>query len=53
MYNNKIEFKTIGIIFCPHKEISKTPVQSVYCNNIEILDDTLIIYIKPYIKDLI
>lgn len=33
--NNIIEFHPIGTIHSPHKELSKTPIQPVFCNNIE------------------
>ena len=35
MKNSKFEFQSIGIIHSPHKEISKIPIQPVFCNNIE------------------
>jgi tRNA-Thr(GGU) m(6)t(6)A37 methyltransferase TsaA len=33
--SKKIIFQSIGIIHSPHKEISKIPIQPVFCNDIE------------------
>ena len=35
MKDNKFVFQSIGIIHFPHKEISKIPIQPVFCNDIE------------------
>ena len=35
MKDNKFIFKAIGTIHSPHKEISKIPIQPVFCNDIE------------------
>ncbi len=35
MHDDKFIFHPIGIIHSPHKVISKTPIQPVFCNNIE------------------
>jgi len=35
MNNDKFVFKPIGFIHSPHKEISKIPIQPVFCNDIE------------------
>lgn len=35
MNNHKIYFEPIGIIHSPHKELSKTPIQPVFCEGIE------------------
>ena len=35
MKDNKFVFQSIGIIHSPHKEISKIPIQPVFCNDIE------------------
>ena len=32
---NKYVFQSIGFIHSPHKETSKIPIQSVFCNDIE------------------
>jgi len=45
MNNEKILFKSIGIIHSPHKELSKIPIQPVYCEGIEgkvVLNDQYI-----------
>ena len=34
MKDNKFVFYSIGIIHSPHKEISKIPIQPVFCNDI-------------------
>ena len=42
MKDSKFTFQSIGIIHSPHKEISKIPIQPVFCNDIEgkvILND--------------
>jgi tRNA-Thr(GGU) m(6)t(6)A37 methyltransferase TsaA len=33
--NDKIDFQPIGIIHSPHKELSKIPIQPVFCEGIE------------------
>jgi tRNA-Thr(GGU) m(6)t(6)A37 methyltransferase TsaA len=33
--NDKIDFQAIGIIHSPHKELSKIPIQPVFCKGIE------------------
>ena len=35
MSDDKYVFQPIGFIYSPHKEISKTPIQPVFCNDIE------------------
>lgn len=35
MKDNRFVFQSIGIIHSPHKEISKIPIQPVFCNDIE------------------
>ena len=35
MSDDKFVFQSIGIIHSPHKEISKIPIQPVFCNGIE------------------
>jgi tRNA-Thr(GGU) m(6)t(6)A37 methyltransferase TsaA len=35
MNDNKLVFRTIGVIHSPHKEISKIPIQPVFCRGIE------------------
>ena len=35
MHDNKIIFHPIGVIHSPHKIMSKTPIQPVFCNDIE------------------
>ena len=35
MSDNKFAFQSIGVIHSPHKEISKIPIQPVFCINIE------------------
>ncbi len=35
MEGNKFVFQSIGIIHSPHKEISKIPIQPVFCNDVE------------------
>jgi len=42
MYPDKIEFRPIGTIHSPHTELSKIPVQPVFCTDIEgtvVLDE--------------
>ena len=35
MSDDKFVFQSIGVIHSPHKEISKIPIQPVFCNDIE------------------
>jgi tRNA-Thr(GGU) m(6)t(6)A37 methyltransferase TsaA len=35
MSDDKFVFRTIGVIHSPHKEISKIPIQPVFCRGIE------------------
>jgi len=35
MNNDKFAFQPIGYIYSPHKETSMTPIQPVFCNDIE------------------
>ena len=35
MHDDKFVFQPIGVIHSPHKEISKIPIQPVFCNDIE------------------
>ena len=35
MSDDKFVFQSIGVIYSPHKEISKIPIQPVFCNGIE------------------
>lgn len=35
MNDEKFVFQPIGFIYSPHKELSKTPIQPVFCNDIE------------------
>ncbi|MBA7690729.1 tRNA (adenine(37)-N6)-methyltransferase [subsurface metagenome] len=35
MYDNKIIFHPIGVIHSPHKVMSKTPIQPVFCSDIK------------------
>ncbi len=45
MNNDKIDFQSIGTIRSPHKELSKIPIQPVFCKGIEgkvILNDQYI-----------
>jgi len=35
MHNDKFTFHAIGVIHSPHKVMSKTPIQPVFCNDIE------------------
>ncbi|MBW2568927.1 MAG: SAM-dependent methyltransferase, partial [Deltaproteobacteria bacterium] len=35
MHDDKFIFQSIGVIHSPHKEISKIPIQPVFCNDIE------------------
>lgn len=44
-YPEKIEFKPIGIIHSPHKELEKIPIQPVFCKDIEetvVLDEAYV-----------
>jgi len=35
MHDNKIIFHPIGVIYSPHKVMSKTPIQPVFCSDIK------------------
>ena len=35
MHDNKIIFHPIGVIHSPHKVMSKTPIQPVFCSDIK------------------